>query len=192
MKKRLDERLVSGEISPDEYAQAVRELMTSGTDLISEANPPAPQSSSISPAIEHQAPFEITQSTFRTMVVVAGLTGVLGILVSFLYGKSLPPEIDEYLSANTGMQGPGFAAFGAVAFVVLLPAYLWSLYGMWKLRSSARRLLLIVTVVGYGLLPFCPASVVSGLEQLLGDIGAMATSSILTLAYWGKPKGWFA
>ncbi|MDB6006477.1 MAG: hypothetical protein JWR15_3464 [Prosthecobacter sp.] len=196
----LDEKLVTGEITTDEYREAVQRLIAPRAVVtapeivgaIMSSPPPLPASRTWSPlAASKDEPFAISQHSFRFLVLIAGCAGVLGIVAGLVYGSSLPPEIDEYLSKSTGVQSTGFTVFSAVVLFAFIPAYIWSLIGLWRFRSSARRLLVIAMLVGYVIALFSPASVVSGLELVLFDTGAIATACVLTLAYWGPAKQWF-
>lgn len=197
----LDEKLVNGELTTEAYQQAIHRLVAQATVValpettaaIKSSLPPLPASRTSSPlSATDDEPFAITQRSFRCLVLIAGCAGVFGIVAGLVYGSSLPPEIEEYLAQNTGNQSPGFNAFSAVVLFAFIPTYIWSLIGLWRFRSSARRLLVIAMLVGYAIALFSPASVVSGLQLLLFDAGAMATACVLTLAYWGPAKQWFA
>lgn len=200
-KAQLDEKLVNGELTTEEYQQAIQRLVAQATAVAAQASvaeiksfpPPLPASRTLSPlAVSNDEPFAISQQSFRFLVLIAGGASVLGTVAGLIYGSSLPPEIDEYLSKSTGIQSPSFTALAVVALFALIPAYIWSLIGLWRFRASARRVLGIVMMIGYAMALFSPASVVSGLELLLVDAGAMATACALTLAYWGPAKQWFA
>ena len=197
----LDEKLVNGELTTEAYQQAIHRLVAQATVVaapettaaIKSSPPPLPASRTSSPlAATNDEPFAISQRSFRFLVLIAGCAGALGIVAGLVYGSSLPPEIEEYLAQNTGSQSPGFNAFSAVVLFAFIPTYIWSLIGLWRFRSSARRLLVIALLAGYAIALFSPASVVSGLQLLLFDTGAMATACVLTLAYWGPAKQWFA
>lgn len=200
-KAQLDEKLVNGDLTTEEYQQAIQGLVAQAavveapktTAALNSSPPPLPAHRALSPLADtNDEPFAISKQSFRFLVLIAGGASVLGTVAGLIYGSSLPPGIDEYLSKSTGIQSPGSTALAVVALFALIPAYIWSLIGLWRFRSSARRLLVIVMLVGYAMALFSPASVVSGLELLLVDTGAMATACVLTLAYWGPAKQWFA
>lgn len=200
-KAQLDEKLVNGDLTTEDYQQAIQGLVAQTAAATVQATevahnvapPPLPTNRRLSPLVASKdEPFTISRFSFRFLVLIAGGTSILGTLAGFLYGSSLPPEIGEYLANNTGVSAPAFTTLALVALIVLIPTYAWSLIGLWNFRSSARPLLVIVMLVGYATALFSPASVVSGLELLLVDTGAMATACVLTLAYWGPAKQWFA
>ena len=126
-------------------------------------------------------------SLFRTILIAVLIFATIGVTVGISLSDTLPPALQNYLaqieSEDISNSKGIFYMFGFLVILILLPI---SIIGLWKFKSWARTMYLIISV---GFIPFYPIIgpvVMNGWEAMFNDIALMLDGVLLTMMFTGE------
>lgn len=126
-------------------------------------------------------------SLFRVVLIAGLLFAITGVVAGFSLSDTLPVALQEYLlkveSENISRAEEIFLLLAMLTVFLLLPI---STIGLWKFKSWARALYVVITVA---FIPFYPAIgpvVMNGWEAMFMDISVMLEGVLLVMMFTGE------
>jgi uncharacterized membrane protein len=126
-------------------------------------------------------------SLFRTILIAGLVFAIIGVIAGSSLSDTLPPTLQNYLaqieSEDISNSKDIFYILGFLIILILLPI---SIIGLWKFKSWARTMYLIISV---GFIPFYPIIgpvVMNGWEAMFNDIALMLDGVLLTVMFTGE------
>ncbi|WP_039562851.1 hypothetical protein [Pseudomonas flexibilis] len=122
------------------------------------------------------------------VVLIAGLVfQVISVAAGVALVETLPPLLQRYLAEVANAEiSVGFAillSFYFLAVLVLMPV---NYYGLWKFRSWARVLYVVVSIVFTLLLAFTGPVVMSGLAYMFFSIALILEGALIAMMFIGE------
>lgn len=122
------------------------------------------------------------------VVLIAGLVfQVISVAAGVALVETLPPLLQRYLAEVANAEiSVGFAillSFYFLAVLVLMPV---NYYGLWKFRSWARVLYVVVSIVFTLLLAFTGPVVMSGLAYMFFSIALIFEGALIAMMFIGE------
>ena len=126
-------------------------------------------------------------SLFRTILIGSLIFAIVGVIAGLSLSDTLPPTLQEYLAQIDGENiSDGKAIFYIsvlIAVLILLPV---STIGLWKFKSWARTLYIVISVAFIPFYPIIGPVVMNGWEAMFSDISLMLEGVLLAMMFTGE------
>jgi hypothetical protein len=122
-------------------------------------------------------------SSFRRILIIWWLVGVLCVVVNAATQTYLPAELAGYVAKNAAAEPTDFEFAGIILGLLLLLALGIGSIGLFFLRSWARDTFLLANVLGVFLTPFFGPSVMSEWASGVSYLSSILTGGILFVLY---------
>ncbi|ELB3894087.1 MULTISPECIES: hypothetical protein [Morganellaceae] len=126
-------------------------------------------------------------SLFRFVLIAGLIFAIVGVVAGISLSDTLPTILQDYLAQTEGEDiSNGEAIFFLLAMLAVLLLLPISTIGLWKFKSWARTLYVVITVA---FIPFYPAIgpvVMNGWEAMFSDIALMLEGILLAMMFSGE------
>jgi len=128
-----------------------------------------------------------TTSLFRFVLIAGLIFTIIGIVAGISLSDTLPALLQEYLaqmeSKDISSGGAIFVLLAMLAVFLLLPI---STIGLWKFKSWARTLYVVITVAFIPFYPIVGPVVMNGWEAMFSDIALILEGVLLAMMFTGE------
>lgn len=126
-------------------------------------------------------------SLFRTVLIAGLLFAIIGVIAGISLSDTLPQILQDYLAQVESEDISGgeaiFYILVMLAVLLLLPI---STIGLWKFKSWARTLYVIISVAFIPFYPIIGPVVMNGWEAMFNDIALMLEGAVLVMMFTGE------
>ncbi|WP_434937637.1 hypothetical protein ACRWQN_10590 [Shewanella sp. HL-SH8] len=128
-----------------------------------------------------------TTSLFRVILISGLIVAIIGIVAGVSLSDTLPLILQDYLlqTENEELSSMEFILFLILApvLLVLLPI---STIGLWKFKSWARTLYVVISVAFIPLYPVIGPVVMNGWEAMFSDVALMLEGVLIAMMFTGE------
>ena len=128
-----------------------------------------------------------TTSLFRFVLIAGLIFTIIGIVAGISLSDTLPVLLQEYLaqmeSEDISSGEAIFVLLAMLAVFLLLPI---STIGLWKFKSWARTLYVVITVAFIPFYPVVGPVVMNGWEAMFSDIALILEGVLLAMMFTGE------
>ena len=126
-------------------------------------------------------------SLFRIILISGLIIAMIGIVAGFSLLDTLPPLLQSYLSQRENEELSGAEALFLLAAIptvfILLPI---STIGLWKFKSWARTLYVVISVAFIPLYPVIGPVVMNGWEAMFSDLSLVLEGVLIAMMFTGE------
>jgi hypothetical protein len=133
----------------------------------------------------------MTKASFRTLVVLSAVSGMLGLLVALASEQRLPTELRKYLESQHSVEATTTDWVLLFVFVPLALAGVASFIGMLRFATWSRPLAVGTSLVGLAGLPLFGPTVEPGTTTALYHLGSMFFGATIAVSYFSPAAPWF-
>ncbi|EIU7613867.1 hypothetical protein MOU97_004344 [Vibrio vulnificus] len=128
-----------------------------------------------------------SSSLFRLVLITGLIVAIIGAVAGISLSDSLPTILQDYLAQveNEDMSS-GRSIFFLLAMLAVLLLLPISTIGLWKFKSWARSLYVVITVAFIPFYPLTGPVVMNGWEAMFSDIAFILDGVLLTMMFTGE------
>lgn len=126
-------------------------------------------------------------SLFRFVLIAGLIFTIIGVVAGISLSDTLPAVLQDYLAQveNEGMSS-GEVIFWLLTLLALLLLLPISTIGLWKFKSWARTLYVVITVTFIPFYPVIGPVVMNGWEAMFSDIALILEGVLLAMMFTGE------
>ncbi|MFA7243607.1 MAG: hypothetical protein WC091_26165 [Sulfuricellaceae bacterium] len=141
-------------------------------------------------------PHEATPYLFRALILLSLVCRVVGICI-FIFAPQMVPETlrvadEAILKAHFDLMSTPRLVLEGIAVLGFTVASIAALIGMFRFKSWARPLNVVLVLALFVVWPFFEYDLSSGLEQAFGDVADILWGAVIAMAYFSPLSKLFA
>jgi hypothetical protein len=125
----------------------------------------------------------MTRQGFRRLFIISWLVGLTAVAVSMLTVSYLPPDLRDYVEAQSNAEPTTKDWVVFTVGVCLLIGYIITSVGLYRFRAWAKTLFLPMNIIALLMMPLYGPSVMTGWASAFNCLNCLVGGGVLFLVY---------